>query len=151
MSRIGQQIAALPLQWDRKKQVRILMVTSRDTGRWVLPKGWVMEATTPWAAAEIEALEEAGAIGFIANETIGVYHYDKILDNGTALRCRVEVYPMLIERLKRNWKERYERRRRWFTAKGAAKRVNEPELSEMLRTLSYKPHKQPVVSGLLRP
>lgn len=150
MSQLGKQIAALPLQWDRKKQVRVLMVTSRDTGRWVLPKGWLMEATTPWAAAEIEALEEAGAIGYIASETIGFYHYDKILDNGGSLRCRVEVYPMLIEKLKRNWKERRERRRRWFTPKGAAKRVNEEELSDMLRMLSYKPHKQPVVGTLLR-
>ena len=150
MSQLGKQIAALPLQWDGKKQVRVLMVTSRDTGRWVLPKGWLMEATTPWAAAEIEALEEAGAIGYIASETIGFYHYDKILDNGGSLRCRVEVYPMLIEKLKRNWKERRERRRRWFTPKGAAKRVNEEELSDLLRTLSYKPHKQPVVGTLLR-
>ncbi|MEM1008346.1 MAG: hypothetical protein AAGJ35_05020 [Myxococcota bacterium] len=53
------------------------MVTSRDRGRWVMPKGWTMDGTKPWQAAKIEALEEAGAVGFVSDEEIGTYHYDK--------------------------------------------------------------------------
>ena len=53
----ARQIAALPIRWDQTGKLRVLMVTSRDTRRWVMPKGWLMDGKTPWHAAEIEALE----------------------------------------------------------------------------------------------
>ena len=56
MTDIGEQIGALPMHWDKKGNLQVLMVTSRDTGRWVMPKGWLMDGKKPWAAAEIEAL-----------------------------------------------------------------------------------------------
>ena len=56
------QIAALPIMRDKSGRLRVLMVTSRETKRWVMPKGWTMDGKKPWAAAEIEALEEAGAV-----------------------------------------------------------------------------------------
>ncbi|MEM1065187.1 MAG: NUDIX hydrolase [Pseudomonadota bacterium] len=147
---LGQQTAALPLTWDRSGQIQVLMVTSRDTGRWVMPKGWLIDGKKPWAAAEIEALEEAGARGYISSEKIGEYHYAKRLDTGKTLQCRVRVYPMVVERLNRNWKERGERKRRWFTPKAAAKRVNEPELAALLRQIAKKPQKQPIIQELLK-
>ena len=126
------------------------MVTSRDTGRWIMPKGWTMDGKKPWVAAEIEALEEAGAVGYIGQEVIGTYTYKKRLDDGSALKCAVDVYPMVVEKLKRNWKERNQRKRKWFSAKGAAKRVSEPKLSELLRSLTKKPAKQPVIQEFLK-
>ena len=150
MTDIGEQIGALPMHWDKKGNLRILMVTSRDTGRWVMPKGWLMDGKRPWAAAEIEALEEAGAVGHIGHEVIGTFHYDKGLDDGSSLPCRVDVYPMIVDKLKRRWKERNERRRHWFTPKAAAKRVQEPELERMLLSLVDKPQKQPVIKQLLK-
>ena len=149
-SELGQQIAALPIQWDKKGRLRVLMVTSRDSGRWVMPKGWTMDGRRKWKAAEIEALEEAGAVGRISDQKIGVFHYDKVMDDGTTLRCRVRVYPMIVERLKSRWKERRERSRRWFTPESAAQRVEEPELAALLETLSEKPKKQPVIRKLLK-
>lgn len=145
----ARQIAALPLHWDRKGRLSVLMVTSRDTGRWVMPKGWQMDGKKPWRAAEIEALEEAGAVGSIGTEHIGTYHYDKILDDGRALNCEVTVYPMIVERLRKRWKERHERTRRWFSPKAASRRVNEPELSALLESLTQKPKKVPAVRKLL--
>lgn len=135
---VGIQIAALPLRRDKKGRLEVLMVTSRDSGRWVMPKGWVMNGKKPWAAAEIEALEEAGAEGRISKDAIGFYHYDKILDNGEAMPCRVTVYPMLVEKLKRKWKERHQRKRHWFTPENAARRVAEPELAKLLTKLDDK-------------
>ncbi|SIO02305.1 hypothetical protein SAMN05444722_0145 [Rhodovulum sp. ES.010] len=137
----GAQIAALPMRRDEKGVLYVLMVTSRGTGRWVMPKGWRMDADKPWRTAEIEALEEAGAVGRVGTEPIGRYVYDKILDDGTALPCEVEVFPMLVEKLKRSWKERHERTRRWFKAKAAAKRVDEPDLAALLRALAESPPK----------
>ncbi|MCK0150773.1 NUDIX domain-containing protein [Marivita sp. S6314] len=138
------------MRWTKSGKFQVLMVTSRDTGRWIMPKGWTMNGKKPWAAAEIEALEEAGALGYIGHETIGHYTYKKKLGKGQSITCAVDVYPMVVERLKANWKERAERKRKWFSAKGAAKRVSEPELAELLNSLAKKPAKQPVIREFLK-
>ena len=44
------QFAALPYQIDRQGTVRILLVTSRETGRWIIPKGWPMKGKLPHEA-----------------------------------------------------------------------------------------------------
>lgn len=146
----AEQIAALPLHWDKKGRLSVLMVTSRETRRWVMPKGWQMDGKKPWVAAEIEALEEAGAEGHIGSEVLGVYHYDKRIGGGRVIPCRVTVYPMIVDRLRKRWKERDERKRRWFTPKAAARRVNEPELADLLLSLADKPRKVPAVKKLLK-
>lgn len=138
---IAKQIAALPVHWDSKGKLRVLMVTSRDRGRWVMPKGWTIDGKKPWQAAKIEAMEEAGAVGFVSDEAIGVYHYKKRLEKGRAVRCRVTVYPMIVDKLRRRWKERKERKRHWFSLGKAAKLVDEPELTDLLRDLAKNPEK----------
>ena len=135
---VTDQIAALPVHWDKNGKLRVLMVTSRDRGRWVMPKGWQMDGTKPWRAAEIEALEEAGATGFISDTPIGHYHYDKRMDDGTKTPCRVTLYPMVVEKLKRRWKESKQRKRHWFSPKKAAKLVEEKELAMLLRNVADK-------------
>lgn len=135
MPKIGEQIAALPLSKDKKGNLRVLMVTSRDSGRWVMPKGWEMDGKKPWTAAEIEALEEAGAKGYVSKVSIGSYRYPKTLDCGHIIPCEVQVFPMIVEKLKGNWKERKQRKRRWFSPAAAAKRVDEDDLADLLRGL----------------
>ncbi len=148
MGSIAEQVAALPLRWDDKGRLRVMMVTSRDTGRWVMPKGWTMEGKKPWRAAEIEALEEAGVMGHVSRVPLGHYRYDKVLDDGSSIPCRVTLFPMMVRRLKRNWKERDQRKRRWFSPKGAAKAVNEPDLVRLLSQLVQKPRKHPLIGPL---
>jgi 8-oxo-dGTP pyrophosphatase MutT (NUDIX family) len=150
MAELGKQIAALPMRWKKDGTFQVLMVTSRETKRWIMPKGWTMNGKKPWVAAEIEALEEAGAVGYIGKDVLGTYTYKKKLDDGSSLKCEVDVYPMVVEHLKRTWKERDERKRKWFSAKGAAKRVSEPELAKLLRSLAKKPAKQPVIREFLK-
>ncbi|TCP59755.1 hypothetical protein EV663_11650 [Rhodovulum bhavnagarense] len=150
LSAPGRQIAALPLRRNARGELQVLMVTSRGTGRWVMPKGWQMDGRKPWKAAEIEALEEAGALGHVGTTAIGQYHYDKVLDDGEILPCRVDVFPMMVDRLKRNWKERHQRRRHWFSPRQAAKRVDEPDLAALLLGLEKKPHKRPELRPLLK-
>jgi len=135
------QIAALPIRWDKDGKPRVLMVTSRDTGRWVMPKGWTMDGKKDWHAAKIEALEEAGAVGFVADDAVGRYHYRKRLDGDRRVTCRVTVYPMIVDRLEQNWKERHERTRHWFSLKKAAKLVEEEELSALLLALGKAPER----------
>ena len=148
MSRIAEQVAALPLRWDKDGRLRVLMVTSRDTGRWIMPKGWTMEGRKPWRAAEIEALEEAGVAGHISRVPVGEYRYEKVLDDGSKMSCRVTLFPMMVRSVKRRWKERDQRKRRWFSPKGAARAVNEPGLVDLLSQLTQKPRKHPVIGQL---
>lgn len=133
------QIAALPVRFDESGDLKVLLITSRETRRWVMPKGWPMKGKKPWKAAEIEAEEEAGVKGLISPQEIGTYCYDKRLDDGTVVPCRVMLYPMLVERTLKTWKERNERTRRWFSPKAAAKAVDEPDLQELLKKVSKKP------------
>lgn len=150
MKKAREQIAALPLRWNDDHEVEVLMITSRDTGRWIVPKGWTMRDVKPWAAAAIEALEEAGAKGHIAREVFGTYRYDKILDDSSPQPCRVRVYPMIVEKLKTDWKEKDQRTRKWFSLSQAADLVDEPELADMLKSLIVKPKKAPVAGPMLR-
>ena len=136
MKENGEQIAALPMRLNKSGKLHVLLVTSRETKRWIVPKGWTIKGKSPWAAAEIEAREEAGAVGHVSSEAMGEYGYDKILDNGAVLPCRVRVYPMAVRKLQRRWKEQDERKRRWFAPKEAAELVDEADLAAMLRGLA---------------
>jgi 8-oxo-dGTP pyrophosphatase MutT (NUDIX family) len=112
----------------------VLLITSRDTGRWVIPKGWPMKRKTGAGAALQEAWEEAGVEAAEIDETpLGAYRYDKALDNGLALPCRVEVFAARVLTLADEWPERGQRTREWVSARIAADRVAEPELSALLR------------------
>ena len=144
----AKQTAAMPIRWDKDDRLRVLMITSRDTGRWVMPKGWLMDGRKPWHAAEIEALEEAGAVGAISDEPLGTYSYSKRLERGRAVPCEVTVYPMVVRKLKRRWKERAERQRRWFSPRKAASLVDEPELSALLSGLVGKSGARPAIAEL---
>jgi 8-oxo-dGTP pyrophosphatase MutT (NUDIX family) len=132
------QIAALPVQWQNGK-LRVLMVTSRRTRRWIMPKGWTMNGKKPWQVAEIEALEEAGALGFISKISIGTYRYKKKFKSGRKVSCLVTVYPMKVEKLKRRWKENGQRTRHWFSLKKASRLVKDRELGVLLNGLSLEP------------
>jgi 8-oxo-dGTP pyrophosphatase MutT (NUDIX family) len=124
------QYAALPFQ--RGDEVRILLVTSRETGRWVIPKGWPMRGRKPYSAAAREALEEAGIEGRVDKQPIGFYRYDKRLANGVARRCTVQVFPLEVRRQRRHWREQSQRTARWFTVDEAADAVQEPELHDLI-------------------
>ena len=124
------QYAALP--WRRSAALEIMLVSSRDTNRWVLPKGWPMKGRKPHNAAAVEALEEAGIVGKIDKEPIGSYHYLKRQKNGSALLCEVTVFPFAVERERKAWLEQHQRIRKWFDVSAAAEAVEEPELRQVI-------------------
>ena len=124
------QYAALP--WRRDGEVEIMLVSSRETRRWVVPKGWPMKGRKPFAAAEREALEEAGVTGDIAKTPIGAYHYDKRHKNGSVLTCEVKVFPLRVRLERKTWREKHERVRKWFPAAETAAAVDEEELREII-------------------
>jgi 8-oxo-dGTP pyrophosphatase MutT (NUDIX family) len=128
------QFAALPYRIDEGGQLEVLLVTSRGTGRWVLPKGWPMKKKAPHQAAAIEAYEEAGAVGIASELPIGAYEYDKQTEQ-ELIHCHVEVYPLLVDHLEEIWPEQDSRTRTWFKSKHAAEQVQEPALQALIQRL----------------
>mgnify|MGYP002636900037 CR=1 FL=1 len=111
---------------------KVLMVTSRGRGRWVLPKGHVETGQSPREAALCEAFEEAGIQGQVAETKIGTYSYRK-LDNDFEHAYRVKVYPMEVSQLADDWPEKNQRDRTWMDFPTAAHCVEEPELRALLK------------------
>ena len=109
-----------------------MLITSRQTGRWVLPKGWAKRQLTGPELAALEAFEEAGLVGTIAEQAIGAYSYLKRLADGSAVHCEVDVFPMQVVELLDDWPEREQRQRRWFTLEEAAELVHEADLTMLL-------------------
>ena len=127
----GIQYAALPYRVSGGT-IEILLVTSRRTRRWILPKGWPMEGCRPPASAANEALEEAGVSGEMQKNAIGHYRYLKYHRNGTSVPCKVGIFALKVTREKNTWAEKDERERRWYTVAEAAAAVNEPQLRMMI-------------------
>ncbi|PWB82200.1 MAG: NUDIX hydrolase [Methylocystaceae bacterium] len=124
------QYAALP--WRLGEGLEILLVSSRETRRWVIPKGWPMKGRKPHATAALEALQEAGLLGKIDKAEIGSFHYRKRLKDGDAILCRVGVFPLRVARQRKNWPEKSQRATQWFPYDVAAGQVVEKELEELI-------------------
>ena len=116
-----------------------MLVTSRETRRWVLPKGWIEKRHSAAAQAAQEAYEEAGIRGRVAKAPLGTYTYAKRLAGGSSIACEVEVYRLDVEHLLDRWPEMAERERRWFPLDEAATLVEEAGLGSLLLTLAATP------------
>ena len=116
--------------------VQVLLITSRDTGRWVIPKGWPVDKMTPAASAAQEAWEEAGVEGKVQTTRLGQFSYDKIVPGQSPVLCAVDVFALRVAKLRANFPERKERRRKWFDASKAARKVAEPDLRHLLQNMS---------------
>lgn len=125
------QVAAICVR-EQEGRTEVLLVTSRDTGRWIVPKGWTMAGKPDHRAAEIEAWEEAGVRGSIAKNPIGKYRYIKVMKDEADVVCVADVYTLDVETIVNDFPEADERRRKWLSPEDAAKRVAEPELRQLL-------------------
>ncbi|MBA3448828.1 MAG: NUDIX hydrolase [Pseudaminobacter sp.] len=129
------QVAALP--WRKSPDgVEVMLITSRDTGRWVIPKGWPEGQEDLFEAAAREAAEEAGLQGSVSRLEIGRYYYGKRQRSGMKARCEVLVFPLEIEQVADKWPERKKRKRKWFSPAEAAAAVRERDLAELISGFS---------------
>lgn len=136
------QVAALPIRHAAGGTLQVLLVTSRETKRWVIPKGWPWPDLEDHLAAAEEAREEAGVEGVASAVVLGTYVYDKRLRKG-ARSVSVTVFLLEVTRELKRWPERPERERCWVSPADAAEMVEEPELRDLLRALAAKPPKAP--------
>jgi len=130
------QYAALPFRRGATSRVQVMLVTSRDTGRWIIPKGWPMRRKAPHASAAREALEEAGVVGRVGRDPIGTYSYEKRLAGGSIVTCEVRVFSLEVKSQQQHWPEKEEREFHWFSPSGAANAVQEPALGAIIRSFS---------------
>ena len=125
------QVGALPVKTDKNGALRVLLVTSRETRRLVIPKGWPWPGVKDHKAAAEEAREEAGIRGKIGKEPVGSYTYDKRRTSGS-VPVRVKVFLLAVQEELDDWPERDERERKWLTPAKAAEAVVEEELAELI-------------------
>lgn len=128
------QFAALPYT-VRDGELLVLLVTSRETGRWVIPKGWLKKHLKPSGTAAAEAFEEAGVTGDIARKPIASFQYSKRLSVDKRRRCKVDVFLMAVHQELDDWPEKSQRRREWMTPGQAALCVSEAGLISLLLKL----------------
>ena len=131
------QFGALPYRQDESGELRILLVTSRDTGRWVVPKGNPMPRHAGWEDAAREAFEEAGVEGSIDRMPIGSFRYRKRARLMLPVYAEVTLFPLCVERELDRWPEQHQRRRRWFAQEEAAAAVAERKLKRLI--LAFRP------------
>ncbi|HEX2887726.1 NUDIX hydrolase [Vineibacter terrae] len=126
------QYAALPYRPSPDGQLHVLLITSRDSGRWIIPKGWPMPGKTGPQVAAQEAFEEAGVIGKTGDVPVGSYRYLKRRRRTDSMTCLVEVFPLEVTDELERWPETRRRVRSWFTPQDAAARVDEAELKALI-------------------
>ena len=125
------QVAAVPFRVTTNG-VEVLIITSRQRNRWIIPKGWPQEARTLAAAAEQEAWEEAGVLGVVSTNPIGRYRGAKRTDKGYEVATDVVVFPLLVEHEVDEWPEQSARRRSWHPFTEATDKLAERQLSRLL-------------------
>jgi 8-oxo-dGTP pyrophosphatase MutT (NUDIX family) len=117
-------------------KVQVLLMTSRDTGRWIIPKGNIDAGATPAKAAEKEAYEEAGVKGTITSLLpLGIYTYFKKLESGEARAATVEVYLLRVKERLKKWPKKGERKLSWVSTKVAVRLIEEPGVVPLLLRL----------------
>ncbi len=140
------QYGALPYRFTETNSMEVLLVTTRQTRRWIIPKG---KRLKPPKSAAREADEEAGIRGTIGAKAIGVFSYEKSLDvNGLTVPCEVRVFPMIVKRQLDVWPEAHERKARWFESAEALSAIKDKGLRELIesferRMIARKSRKRP--------
>jgi 8-oxo-dGTP pyrophosphatase MutT (NUDIX family) len=129
MAKTYRQYGAVPFR-RRKGTIEILLVTSRKSKRWTLPKGWPKKS--PRATARAEAFEEAGVRGKVGRRAVGEVVYQK-RKGIRRVRCRLKIFPLAVKRRAKKWPERHQRSSRWFNLRTAAKKCSNQDLSRLMR------------------
>jgi 8-oxo-dGTP pyrophosphatase MutT (NUDIX family) len=127
------QYGALPYRFTQDAELEILLLTTRQSKRWIIPKGWPIKGLRPAKSAAREAFEEAGVRGQVGAKSVGFFAYDKILDeNGVLVSCEVRVFPLLVKRQSETWPEIEQRVVQWVAPDKALALIEEPELKALV-------------------
>jgi len=133
------QYAALPYRLDGAGGLEILLVTSRRSRRWIIPKGWPIKGLRPAEAAAREAFEEAGVIGQIEETELGRFSYVKLLEKARrTVECDVIVFPLHVDRQFSSWPEAAQRTIRWTSAEEAERAVSDIGVGPLIQRVARR-------------
>ncbi len=132
------QTGALPWRIGPGNRTEVLLVTGRNSGRWMIPKGWPMRGKTLAKAAAQEAYEEAGVKGTISTKPLGSFRHVKQHLVFKPLEVSILVHSLSVKRELTQWPESSQRQRRWFTCDEAASCVDSSELGQLILQLEDK-------------
>lgn len=118
----------------------VLIITSRRSGRWILPKGWLKPNRSAQATAAEEAFEEAGVKGAVEHTSVGFYSYKKRLHTFASVTCTLEVYPLEVTHQRLVWREKDQRAQAWLPALDAADRMSDAQLAEIVVGFAKRRH-----------
>jgi len=130
----GLQVAALCWRVSPRHGAEVLLITSLNSKRWIIPKGWPEAGLSPAENAAREAFEEAGITGKISAEPVGSYHYLKEKKDGGGMPCTVDVFALAVTKQLDDWPEKGARELLWLPPEQAAAKVSEPALRQLLRS-----------------
>jgi 8-oxo-dGTP pyrophosphatase MutT (NUDIX family) len=145
------QYGALPYRFTPNAALEILLVTTRRTGRWIIPKGWPIKGLKPPNSAEREAFEEAGAVGTIGARSIGLFRYAKLEDSEVKVTCEVTVFPLLVARQQETWPEFEQRALKWVSPDEALSSIEEPELKALVERFAARAGRRAASAIVKRP
>jgi 8-oxo-dGTP pyrophosphatase MutT (NUDIX family) len=129
----------LPYRFTADGGLEILLVTTRQTRRWIIPKGWPIKGLSPPKSAAREAYEEAGVRGKVGAKSVGLFTYEKVLDeSGMRATCEVKVYPLLVNRQSLAWPESEQRVTQWVEPAKAVAMIKEPELKKLVAAFAKR-------------
>jgi hypothetical protein len=133
------QYAALPYRFTSAAALEILLVTTRTSKRWIIPKGWPIKGLRPAKSAAREDFEEAGVIGKIGMKSVGLFAYNKSLDeHGVEVNCEVKVFPLLVKRQSEAWPEFEQRLVQWAEPVKAVSLIKKPGLKKLMATFAKR-------------
>lgn len=132
------QTGALPWRLGPGNRAEVLLVTGRNSGRWMIPKGWPMRGKTLAKAAAQEAFEEAGVKGTISTKPLGSFRHTKQHLIFRPLEVSILVHSLSVKRELAKWPEAGQRQRRWFTVDEAATSVDSEDLRKLILQLGDK-------------
>ena len=138
----GKQVAALC--WRTRPVLEVLLITSLNSKRWILPKGWPEPDLSLAESAAHEAFEEAGVTGKLDQRAIGTYHYLKEKKDGSGLPCSVDVFVLAVTKQLQDWPEKGARTLAWMPIDQAIRQVGELGLRPILKDFrkAQAPHKR---------
>lgn len=131
MSGATSQVAAIPIRrLDGRPEV--LLVTTRGTGRWTVPKGWPLADSLGSECAAREAFEEGGVRGHVEPYSLGTFEYWKRTKK-SRVYLQVTAFALHVEQVTLDWPERSERKRAWFSPDVASRLINNDDLSVLIK------------------
>ena len=134
------QYGALPYRFTPLAALEILIVTTRQSRRWIVPKGWPIKRLSPAKSAAREAFEEAGVRGKIGARPIGAFRYKKTEreKSGADPDYEVKIFPLLVRRQSATWPEFGQRVVQWVDPERAISLIREPEMKAIVEKFAKR-------------